>query len=45
MNFILGFLLLVSGGCEIDVFWCFVTLVKIPKYLIIGMYEPEMPLL
>lgn len=45
MNFTLGFLLLVSGGSEIDVFWCFVTLVKLPKYHIIGMYEPGMPLL
>ena len=45
MNFPVGFLLLVSGGCEIDVFWTFVNLFKEPKYMLIGLYESQMPLL
>lgn len=45
MNFTLGFLLLVSAGKEIDVFWAFIALIRNPKYLIMGLYEPDMPLL
>lgn len=36
---------MVSGGNEIDVFWSFVSLVKNKKFLIIGLYEPGLPLL
>jgi hypothetical protein len=45
MNFVLGFLLLVSGGDEIEVFWSFITLVRRSKYLMIGLFDREMPLL
>lgn len=45
MNFVLGFLILVSGGNEIDVFWAFITLVKRTKYLLIGIFSESMPLL
>jgi len=43
MNFILGLLIMVSGGSEIDVFWSFVSLVRNKKFLIIGLYEDGMP--
>lgn len=36
---------MVSGGNEIDAFWCFVSLVKNRDFLIIGLYEDGMPLL
>lgn len=45
MNFTLGFLLLISGGKEIDVFWSFIALIRNPKYLIMGIYQQDMPLL
>lgn len=45
MNFILGFLIMVSGGSEIDVFWTFISLVRNSNFLIIGLYEEHMPLL
>ncbi len=45
MNFVLGFLILVSGGNEIDVFWAFVQLVRRTKYLLIGVFLESMPLL
>jgi len=34
-----------SGGNEIDVFWAFISLVKRTKYLVIGIFEENFPLL
>ena len=45
MNFVLGLLILVSGGNEIEVFWAFRALVQNPEFLIIGLFEDNMPLL
>ncbi len=39
MNFILGFLILISGGIEEDVFWMFIILGKSSKFLLLGIYE------
>lgn len=45
MNFVIGFLLLVSGGDEIDTFWAFLQLVKRSKFLMIGLFTEDMQLL
>lgn len=45
MNFWVGFLLLVNGGNEEEAFWLFTTLCWDPKYMLIGLFEEEFPLL
>lgn len=45
MNFIIGFLLLVSGGNEFEVFWMFITIARDHRFLVMGLFEKELPLL
>lgn len=45
MNFIAGFLLLVSGGQEIETFWMFVNLIRNSDFQMSGFYENGFPLL
>lgn len=45
MNFILGFLLVISGGKECQVFEMFLKMAEHPKFRIIGFYENGFPLL
>jgi len=45
MNFLMGFLLLLNGGNELEAFWVFVTLVRDHKYFMMGFFEKEFPLL
>ena len=39
MNAIVGFLLLVSGGKEIEVFWFWVILMNDEKYFFKGLFD------
>ncbi len=45
MNFIMGFLLMLSGGNELEAFWVFVALIRDHRYLMMGFFEKEFPLL
>lgn len=45
MNFILGFLLVISGGKECQVFEMFLKMAEHPKFRIVGFYENGFPLL
>jgi len=45
MNFIAAFLLLVSGGNELEAFWMFITLAKDHRFLMMGLFESGFPLL
>ncbi|KAL4497172.1 hypothetical protein ABPG72_019492 [Tetrahymena utriculariae] len=45
MNFIMGMLLLVSGGDESSVFDSFISLSFRPEYLLVGLFETGFPLL
>lgn len=45
MNFIMGFLLMLSGGNEREAFWAFVTLFRDHRYLMMGFFERDFPLL
>ncbi|EAR86990.2 rab-GTPase-TBC domain protein (macronuclear) [Tetrahymena thermophila SB210] len=45
MNFIMGMLLLVSGGDESSVFDCFISLSFRPEYMLVGLFENGFPLL
>jgi hypothetical protein len=45
MSFLVGFLLLVSGGKEMETFWAFVTLARDVKFLVMGFFEKDFPLL
>ena len=45
MNFIMGFLLMLSGGNEIEAFWAFVTLFRDHRFLMMGFFERDFPLL
>jgi len=45
MNFIAAFLLLVSGGNELEAFWAFVALARGNRFLIMGFFEKDFPLL
>lgn len=44
MNYIAGFLLIVSGGNEEEAFWTFVYLSKDPKFQLLGLFEDNFPL-
>lgn len=39
MNFVIGFLLLVNGGNEVEAFWFFVELCRHKDFMLMGMYE------
>jgi len=45
MNFVLGFLLVVSGGKECQTFQLFMKLAEAPKFKILGFFENGFPLL
>jgi len=45
MNFLVAFLLMVSGGNEVETFWMFVTMARDPKFLLMGLFEKGFPLL
>ena len=44
MNFIVGLLLLLSGGNEVESFWFFVTLAKRPEFGLLGFYDEDFTL-
>ena len=43
MNFIIAFLLMISGGNELETFWLFVTLARNPEFNLIGLFEDGFP--
>jgi len=45
MNFILGFILLINGANEPEAFWMFKVLAEHPDFMIMGLYETQLPLL
>jgi len=45
MNFLVGFMLLINGGNELEAFWMFVTLARDQKFLLMGLFEKDLPLL
>ena len=45
MNFVLGLILMVSGGKEEDSFKMFMKLSSSPKWIMLGLYEDELSLL
>ena len=45
MNFLAAFLLLVSGGNELESFWAFITLARDHRFLMMGFFEKGFPLL
>ena len=45
MNFIVGFLLLVNGANELEAFWMFITLARDHRFLLMGLFEKDLPLL
>lgn len=45
MNFLVAFLLLVSGGNELESFWAFITLARDHRFLMMGFFEKGFPLL
>ena len=45
MNFLAAFLLLVNGGNEVEAFWMFVTIARDHRFLLMGMFERDFPLL
>ena len=45
MNFIIGFIILVSQGNELDTFFSFIALACNPRHMLIGLFEPGLPLL
>jgi hypothetical protein len=45
MNYLVGLLLLVSGGNELEAFWMYVALSRDPKFLIMGVFDYHFPLL
>ena len=45
MNFIVGVFLLVSGGNELEAFWMFASLARDPKFLLMGIFDKDFPLL
>lgn len=45
MNFLMGFLLLISGGNELDAFWGFVTLIRDHRFLMMGFFEKGFPMM
>ena len=45
MNFVAAFLLLVNGGNEAEAFWMFITIARDHRFLLMGMFEKDFPLL
>jgi len=45
MNFIAAFFLLVNGGNELEAFWAFVALARGHRFLMMGFFEKDFPLL
>ena len=45
MNFVVGFLLLINGGNEIEAFWTFVTMARDSRFLMMGFFERGFPLI
>jgi len=45
MNYIVAFLLLVNGGKDEEAFWMFITLARDHKFLAMGLFEKQFPLL
>ena len=45
MNFVMGFMLLLNGGDEVEAFWMFVTLARDHRYFMMGFFEQGFPLL
>jgi len=45
MNFILGFILLINGANEAEAFWMFKILAEHPDFMLMGLYEDELPFL
>ncbi len=45
MNFIVGFILLVNGGNELEAFWLFIELCRHKDYMLMGFYEDGFPML
>ncbi|EAS04528.2 rab-GTPase-TBC domain protein (macronuclear) [Tetrahymena thermophila SB210] len=45
MNFILGFILMINGSKEDEAFWMFKVLAEHPDFMLMGLYENELPLL
>ena len=45
MNFIIGFMIIVSQGNEIDTFFSFISIARNQNYLIFGLFETGLPLL
>lgn len=45
MNFVIGFILLINGGRELEAFWFFVTLARSHEFMLGGLFEPGFPLL
>ena len=44
MNFIVGFLIIISGSKEEEAFWSFIFLGKNAHFLILGFFEDGFPL-
>ena len=44
MNFIVGFLIIISGSKEEEAFWSFIYLGKNVNFLILGFFEDGFPL-
>ncbi|KAL4502978.1 hypothetical protein ABPG72_014207 [Tetrahymena utriculariae] len=45
MNFILGFILMINGSQENEAFWMFKVLAEHPDFMLMGLYENDLPLL
>ena len=45
INFWIGFALLMSGGNELDSFWFFISICRNHKFLFLGFFDNEFPLL
>lgn len=44
MNFIVAFLLIASKGNEMESFFAFLSLCEKPKYMLLGLFEDDLPL-
>lgn len=45
MNFIMGFILMINGAREEEAFWMFKVLAEHPDFMLMGLYENDLPLL
>jgi len=45
MNFLVGFMLLINGGNELEAFWMFITLARDQRFMLMGLFEKDLPLL